>query len=395
MSPECLKAKTVYLIAGESSGDFIGSKLIEQLKKQNPNINFIGIGGPLMVEQGLTPLFDIKEIAIMGLVEVLSKAFKIKRLIKQTIEDIKKAQPDIIVSIDALGFNYRVLKEIKDWQRTKEKKSVLIHYVAPTVWAWKPKRVKKVAEVYDYLFCLFDFELPYFEKASNLKTYFVGHPIVESGADKGLAENFYNKYNIIKDKKIILLMPGSRHGEVSRLLPIFIDCAEKLKKKYKDLEVVIPTVAHLKDFVKQTLSKYKVNYLVIGKTEDKYNAFAAAKLAIVASGTVSLELGLAKVKTIVAYKVNPITAFIAKVLLKIKYASIINLMADDLIIKEFIQEKCSVENICTEATFLLENKELIDNRITQVMRSLGQDTFVPSKNAADIIINILKDDKYV
>lgn len=392
-------SKKIYIIAGEPSGDFIGSKLIRQLKISNDNIRFKFIGGDLMEKETQEKsLFPISNIAIMGLLEVLSKVFTIKKLMKKTIEDIKEFQPDMIITIDSLGFNGRIIKELKkqrdmgaDFKNTK-----FVHYVAPTVWAWKPKRAEKLASIYDYLLCLFDFEIPYFTK-HGLKTFSVGHPIIESGADKGNKEDLIKKYNLDENKRYILLMVGSRMGEASRLLPIFSEVAHQLQDKYGDVEVIIPTLSHLKGFIEKSIVNTLPNALVITDHQEKYDAFNLASMAIVASGTATLELSLAQVPSIVAYKVNWLTSKIARILIKIKYASIINIIANKEIIKEFIQQDCTVDNLTKASIKILNNSEKANfeknhSKVFNILKELGYNNFTPSVKASNIIIDILNKD---
>ena len=380
--------KKFYIIAGESSGDFIGAKLMHQLKKIYPEIQFKGVGGPQMAAEGLSSLFPMENIAVMGLIEVLSKVFTIKKLIKKTTLDIQKFQPDMLITIDSLGFNKRVALAVKHTTKAK-----LVHYVAPTVWAWKPKRAKEISTIFDYLLCLFDFEIAYFKK-EGLKTFAVGHPIIESGADYGSSEVFLKKYKLNPTDNFILLMPGSRSGEIKRLLPIFTKVASNIQAKYPNTCFIMPTVEHLKKPVKTYMQTAKVNSLVITGLENKYNSFALAKLALVASGTVTLELSLAKVPTVVAYKVNPITGLLAHMLIKVKFASIINIIANREIIKEFIQGNCQVNKISKFLLKILQYNKYYtkqDHRkILNILHNLGYNNYVPSEKAAQIICKILQ-----
>lgn len=378
----------IYIIAGESSGDFIGSKLMSALRKQHKNVSFYGVGGFLMQQEGLKSLFDISNIAIMGFAEIIGKIFKIKKLIKFTIQDINSIQPDILITIDSLGFNKRVAKGVK-----KQKSIKLVHYVAPTVWAWKPKRAGEIAKIYNYLLCLFYFEPKYFEK-EGLKTFFVGHPIMESGADSGNSSLIQKNYCVdLTTDNCILLMPGSRITEISMLLPIFISSLHDIRKRLnKNFYAIIPTVPHLYKFISNYIKENKVDNVIITKdVEEKYSAFKIAKLAIVASGTATLELSLANIPCIVAYKVNLLSYLIAKSLIKIKYASIINIIANKEIIKEFLQYDCTSKNITDYAIGILESSNYINNNeIKNIIHKLGFNNFIPSEKAASVILDILK-----
>ncbi|MDR0484275.1 MAG: lipid-A-disaccharide synthase [Alphaproteobacteria bacterium] len=386
--------KKVYIIAGEPSGDFIGSKLISQLRLQNKDITFKFVGGSLMEKEledtNTKSLFPISQIAIMGFIEVIAKIFSLKKLIKTTIKDIEDFNPDMVITIDSLGFNGRVVKSLKKQRddNLKFQNTKFVHYVAPSVWAWKPKRAEKLAKLYDYLLCLFDFEIPYFEK-HGLKTYAVGHPIVESGADLGNKENLIKKYNLNPNKRYILLMPGSRMSEVSRLLPTFLETAINLKNKYEDMEFIIPTLTNLIPYIQK--HNQDLNALIITETQDKYDSFKLASMCIVASGTATLELSLANLPCIVAYRVNYLTSKLAGLLIKIKYASIINIISQEEIIKEFIQEKCTADNLTKASIKTLNDLKTNDNhaKVLSILKNLGYNEFIPSKKAAEIIISIL------
>lgn len=380
----------IYLIAGESSGDYIGSKLMAALEHKYPNVQFYGVGGHLMQKEGLNSLFDIANIAIMGFVEVITKIFKIRRLIKQTAKNILDIKPNIVVTIDSLGFNKRVVKIVKKINPNIK----LVQYVAPTVWAWKPKRAEEIAKIYDALLCLLPFEPPYFTK-HGLKTYYVGHPIVESGADKGDPNLIINEYNLDINNTHVLLMPGSRMTEVSRLLPLFIESVEKIKEQTNlNIVPIIPTVPHVYNYISKYLQDNKLNYPLVINPQEKYSAFKIAKIAIIASGTASLELALAKVPTLVAYKVNWLSHKIINSLVKIKYASIINIMAQEEIIKELLQEDCNIANITHYVLNILQKKEYIESeleKINNIIYNLGLNNFSPSLKAAEAIESILKD----
>ena len=386
--------KKLYIIAGEVSGDLIGAKLIKSLKTMNPNIEFYGVGGNLMENEGVKSLFSISRIAIMGFIEVLMQAFTLKKLIKATVEDIIKVQPDAIITIDSLGFNKRVVQGVQKHSAVANKIK-FIHYVAPTVWAWKPKRAKELAQIYDYLLCLFNFELKYFTK-EGLESFAVGHPIVECGIDKGDANIFYKKYNTSNNSTYIALMPGSRLGEVKRLLPIFHESVSIITQKTqgtKNIKVIIPTVPHTKNYIENYCKKNKLNYILTENIADKYNALKASNLAIVASGTVTLELSLINLPIIVAYKVNIFTYYLIKNMVKIKYASIINIILNRMLIKEFLQFDCTAENISKEAIAIIDNNKTYNDEnkknIVSIVNELGYNTYSPSLKAAHIINNIL------
>ncbi|MEM7617378.1 MAG: lipid-A-disaccharide synthase [Pseudomonadota bacterium] len=315
----------IYIIAGEASGDFIGSKLINAINEINKdstdNIIFKGIGGEKMQTAGITSLFPMHDISLIGFAEVIPHIFKIKKHINNTLKDIIDFQPDILITIDSPGFCVEIAKRLKYNPKfnPKVKNLKFIHYVAPTVWAYKAGRAKKFAKLFDYLLVLLPFEPPYFEK-HNLKTYFVGHPIIEKQQITVKKSDFRKKHNIAEDEILISMLPGSRKSEIKRLMPIFLKAIEifaaKTNVKYT---IFIPTLTNLKTLLKQELSGLTSNYIISTDNADKYNAFAASNFALCKAGTSSLELAIAQLPMIVGYKVNYITYLIIKAMIKIKY----------------------------------------------------------------------------
>ncbi|MBU6475282.1 MAG: lipid-A-disaccharide synthase, partial [Alphaproteobacteria bacterium] len=232
----------IFLIAGEASGDFLGASLMRALRAKCPEgVEFAGIGGNLMREAGLESLFPMEELSVMGLAEVLPRLFKILRRIKQTATAIAQSKPDAVVTIDSPDFCFRVVKKVK----AKDAATPCIHYVAPSVWAWRPGRAKKVARFLDHILTLLPFEPPYFE-AHDLAATFVGHPIVEKLSSRGDGDRFRKKYDIDAAQKILCLLPGSRMSELSRLLERFTKATDIVLRDRPDLLVVVPTLPHLK-----------------------------------------------------------------------------------------------------------------------------------------------------
>lgn len=382
----------IYIIAGEPSGDLLGARMMKSLREKHVGpVEFFGIGGLNMEEQGLKSLFPMAELTIMGLTEVLPHIPKILGRIKQTIQDVQNCQPDALITIDAPGFTFRVAKKLKG------QGFPLIHYVAPTVWAWKPKRAKKVSKFLDHLLTLLPFEPPYFEK-EGLKTSFVGHSVLEGGADEGQGDEFKKKHGIPSDCPILCLLPGSRKGEVEMLLPTFKEAISQLKQKRPDLRVILPTVATVADRVKELTLSWQVPVLIVENQEEKFDAFAAADVALAASGTVSLELAMSKTPTVIAYRLKPLTYKIAKHLIKVPYASLVNILKKEEIIPEFIQHDCTSEKLTVALEELLDNK---DNKATlqiekgqEALQMLGKgDLEKPSGQAAQVVLNILSAQK--
>lgn len=379
----------IYLVAGEPSGDMIGARLMRALKRQVPDVKIIGIGGENMEKEGLKSLFDISDLAIMGLAEVIPSIPKVLRHIKETVADVEKNKPDAVITIDSWSFSARVHKAI----RAKKIKVLQMHYVAPQVWAWKKGRAKTMYKYIDHLLTLFPNEPKYFTPY-RLPTDFVGHPVVESSMINAKAEDFLKKYKIGAEEKVVLLLPGSRHNEVARLLPVFLEVAEDLKQKHPELKFVIPTVKTVADRVKEMLKlKGKEDILVLETQEDRYAAARAAVIAIAASGTVALELAVVKVPHLVAYKVPALTAFLARLITDIKYVNLTNILLDKAIIPEMIQEDCTKEKLVLVAEELLNQESSLSlteqKGFIELQKALGMGELKPSEKAAKIIINLI------
>lgn len=344
-----MKKYTVFLSAGEPSGDFFGSLLMKAMKDElGDRVTFVGLGGHLMEAEGLSSLFPIEELSIMGLAEIIPHIWRIRRRIRETITTIEKIRPDIVVTIDSPGFNFRVGKALKK----RNLSMPLVHYVAPSVWAWRPKRAHKVAQFLDHLLVLFPFEPGYFLK-EGLPTSFVGHPVVELGLDKLKDPHFRKNHNIPESAPLLTLLPGSRRGEISKLLPIFQETVKCLHKKHPDLQVIIPTLPHL---VGQVRQGYTLPATIVTTQTEKYAAYQESQAALAASGTVALELAAAGLPMVIAYKINPITHFLLCRMVKVKYACLVNLLMNKEVVAEYLQKNCTAEKLCDGLERFFENK---------------------------------------
>ena len=374
----------VYLLAGEPSGDLLGSRLMRALKKQtNNDIAFYGIGGETMQSEGLNSLFDIKDLSVMGFMEVIPSIPKILRHLNEIIADIKQIQPDVIVTIDSYSFSIRVHKLLK-----KNKIDIPhAHYVAPQVWAWKKGRAKTLPHFIDHLFCLLPDEPAYFTPY-GLPTTFVGHPVIEGGADKGNAQKFRSQYNLDENTPVLAMLPGSRKNEIKTLLPLFMATAEKLTETHPNLFVVVPTVQTVADKIQEKMKDWKIPHAVIFGEENRYDAFAVATIAIAASGTVSLELAMAHVPHLIAYRLNALTAALARRVLKIKYVNLINLLQDKPVIPELLQENCTVEKLVVTAETLFQNPY---QDVDPSLEKLGfNSSGLPSERVATCLLKLAK-----
>ena len=378
----------VYLIAGEPSGDLLGSRLMRALRsKTNNNVEFFGVGGDTMEAEGLKPLFDISDLAIMGLVEVIPSIPKVLKHINNTIEDIIRIRPDVVITIDSWSFCARVHKRLRKLKLDIPQ----LHYVAPQVWAWKKKRARTMYKYIDALMTLLPQEPKYFTPY-KLNTVFVGHPVIESEALFADGEKFRHQYNIGRNKKIITILPGSRKNEVAKLLPIFLDSAKNLLEYDDNFHFVIPTIKTVSSKVKSMVTESKLPILVVETQEDRYNAFQASEVAIAASGTVALELAICHIPHLVAYKVSALTAWIVSKIMKIQFVNLSNIMLGRLIVPELLQEQCTVGTITHTALELLKKDALYEREMdgfAKVKEKLSNGKQTPSENAADFILDFI------
>ncbi len=381
----------VYLITGEPSGDLLASRLMRAMKADG-DVEFLGVGGESMQAEGLETLFPISDLAVMGIFEVIPHLPKILGRIRQTLDDIEAKKPDIVVTVDSWSFSKQIHLGL-----IKRKVQVLhIHYVAPQVWAWKGKRADQIKKWVDHLMMLLPFEEKFFSKKGIPYTY-VGHPVIEGGADKGNAKRFVTMHNLSQKDFILTILPGSRKTEIKYLLPIFEQVVEQMAKQHKNLRVVLPTVETVRDKIEPIVSKWKVPVMIVTGELARYDAFAASDLALAASGTVSLELAMAGVPHVIAYKLNRITGWIAAPILKrkIKFVNLINILADEQIIPECLQDGCNLNQIMLQLNQIMKDggKHQI-NQARQQMKKLGAgDALTPSQKAALVVRDIIKQNR--
>lgn len=331
----------VTLVAGEASGDILGARLMAALRARRPDIRFAGIGGVRMQAEGLVSLFPMEELSLMGLAEVLPSLARLVRRMGEAEADVLAKRPSALVTIDAPSFTLRLAA------RVRPKGVRVIHYVAPQVWAWRPWRVKRIAASVDQVLCLLPFEPAFFAKA-GVDARFVGHPILE-GAIPGDGAAFRTRNGIAADARVLAVMPGSRGGELARHLPVFGAAIERLRAAVPGLS---PVALALPRHAARIAAAWPGVPVVSGDGE-KRDALAAATAALVKSGTSSLEVALAGVPQVVAYKVNPLTAAIVRRLVKVKHASLVNILAPTPAIPELIQEACTGETLAATLLPLL------------------------------------------
>ena len=379
----------IAMIAGEVSGDQLGGWLMQALLAKRPDIHFVGLGGPMMQSHGLVSIFPIRDIALIGIAEVLPHARTITRRIRETIEFLEREQPDMIISIDVPGFSLRVLKQLHARGKIRPK---LVHYVAPTVWAYREHRVHDVAKRYDHLLCLLPFEPPYFEKV-GLPASYIGHEIAWWWRERGDGQAFRARHAIAADAPLLAVFPGSRRGEIKRLWPVFSKAIEQLKTTIPALEVVIQVPDSLLDAMRERMQGWSVPAHVISNAVEKKDLFAAATAALAKSGTIGLECALAGVASIVAYKANALSVFLLRRMIKVKYVNLANILAEKMIVPELLQEDCTPTKLSTALIPLLTDVEARSAQqleLGKIAHLLGADDDVsPSDKAADIILGLI------
>jgi len=372
----------IYLITGEQSGDVLGARLMHAIRARRPDVTFAGIGGGAMAEQGLVSLFPIRSLALMGFAEILPKILELRTLLQRTIADIKARAPDVVVTIDSPGFTLRVLKAL---QPTTLKRA---HYVAPQVWAWRENRVKHYPGLWDELLCLLPFEPAFFAR-HNLSARFVGHPVLESGTETGNAARFRQNHALKPDETIVTIMPGSRQTEVSRLLPVLEETIQRLPDR---IVPVVPLAGPVVDVVRDRTRSWPIRPILVSDPEDKHDAFAASAAALTKSGTSTLELALANVPMLVTYRVNPVSAVIARKLIKVKYASLLNLLLDRPVVPELLQQDSRPDRLAAELHRLLNDPVAVAQQregFAQALAMLRPPSGAPSDCAAEAVLSLL------
>ncbi|HUB10650.1 MAG TPA: lipid-A-disaccharide synthase [Acetobacteraceae bacterium] len=375
----------IYLIAGESSGDLLGARLMRAIAARRPDVTFAGIGGDAMATHSLTSLFPMRELALMGLLEVVPRLRHLTARLAETAADIAARRPAVVVTIDSPGFTLRVLRRIAPLGIPRA------HYVAPQVWAWRERRVRHYPGLWDRLLCLLPFEPEFFAR-HRLPASFVGHPVLESGADTGDAARFRTRHAIPPDTRLLVVMPGSRRTEVSRLLPILGATLQRIAPAVPRLQAVVPVAAPVAEAVRQGTRTWPIPPVLVTDTDDKHDAFAAAAAALTKSGTSTLELALAGVPMLVAYRVNPLTAAIVRRSVRVQYASLLNLLAGQAIVPELLQEQCTPDRLAMALVRLLTDHAAATAQRTachEQLAKLRPAQGLPSEAAAAAVLGLM------
>jgi len=381
----------VFLIAGEASGDRLGAALMAGLKELGVS-EFTGVGGPLMQAEGMASLFDMSELSVMGIVEILPKYAHLKRRIRETAQAILDSKPDVVISIDSPDFCLRVAKIVKENSDIRT-----VHYVAPSVWAWRPKRAVKMAKVIDQVLTLLPFEPPLME-AVGMRADFVGHPVVsEPQASDAEILDFRARHGLGEDP-VMLVLPGSRRGEVSRLAPIFGAALAPVLQDHPKMRLVVPTTAHVAPALREAVKDWPQAPLILDPIDmkidlyraDKRAAFGAATGALAASGTVSLELAAANTPMVIAYDVNWISRQIIAALLRIDTLTLVNLVSETRDIPECNGKQCNPAEIAPALREMLAHPERQYEAMRITMERLGRGGEAPGLRAARAVMDGLE-----
>ena len=372
--------KKIFILTGEASGDKLASKVISNLKKINTNIEYLSVGGENLKKIGVNTIYDLKEITYLGFTSVFLNIFKIKKKINETVKAIEDFNPDILFTVDSPDFTLRVAERIKkNYPKIKT-----IHYVAPQVWVWREGRVKKIKKFIDHILLLFNFEKPYFDK-ENISNEFVGHPLLENTFERGIDINQI----VEKNNALISIFPGSRKSELDVLTPILIDFIKLMNEKYKDFTFVFHSTKEYSEFTQDIIKKNNLNNCeVISDSIIKSHILKKSVFAVSKSGTVSLEICNAKIPSIILYKIGLLNFFIIKMLVKIKYANIINIAAKEEIIPELLQSNCNSKKIFESVSEFLDNPKKIDTQIKKTQLIINDfKTKIPSSIQAATALN--------
>jgi len=366
--------KKIFILTGEPSGDKLASKVITRLKILNTNIEYLSVGGENLKSLGIQSIYDLKEITYLGFTKVLLNIFKINSKINKTVKAIIDYNPDVLFTVDSPDFTLRVAERVKK----KNSNIKTVHYVAPQVWAWREGRVKKIKKFIDHILLLFSFEKPYFDK-EQVSCEFVGHPLLEVKSNDKIDVNQF----VGKNKALISVFAGSRISEINVLMPILLNFINLMSNRYNDITFVFHTTTEQSKLMQSHIKKTSLtNCEIISDEKIKSHLLRKSIFAIAKSGTISLEICNAKIPSIILYKMNFINFFIIKMLVKIKYANIINIAANEEIIPELLQSKCNAKNIYKVVNELLDTPSKTTEQIKKIETVLN--TFKTDKSSSEL-----------
>jgi len=371
--------KKIFILTGEPSGDKLASKVISQLKSSRSDIEYLCVGGEYLKALGIKSLYDLKEVTYLGFTKVLLNIFKIKKKINETVDQIIKFNPDILFSVDSPDFTLRIAKKVK-----KLKPNIkTIHFVAPQVWVWREYRVKQLKSFLDHILLLFPFEKKYFDK-EGIHSTFTGHPLLE---EQGKSKVDISQ--IIKDnKKIFSIYAGSRFSEINVLAPILFKFIKMMNDKYKDLFFVFhSTNEHVQLIQNLLLKEGFKNCEAIGDEKIKSHILKSSIFAVAKSGTISLEICNANIPSVIIYKMGIINFFIIKMLVKVKFANIINIAANEEVIPELLQSKCNPSDIFNTVDKLLNDKQALEKQVKKSQEIINN---FKTNRSSEIAISVIE-----
>lgn len=380
--------RRIFVIAGEASGDALAAAMVQALAARlGEPLILGGVGGPRLAEQGLESLFPLEDLAVMGLVEVVPSLPRLLKRMRQTELAARAFDPDLVLSVDAPDFGLRVQRRLRGLDTLR------VHTVAPSVWAWRPGRAKRVAEVVDHLLCLWPFEPPYFT-AHGLPSSHIGHPILQTGAGDGDGARCRQALGIAPDVPVLGVLPGSRSGEAKRLLPVFRETVAQVAAKHPDLVSLVPVMPRTQAHVAAVLADWPTPLHTVDGTDvtAKRDALAAMTGALAASGTVTLELAMAQVPHLIAYKVNHLTGLIVVRMLKTPFVNLINIAAQAQVIPEFLQYKCTPSALTAAINPLLFDADARASQrraMADALRQMGQGAEKPADRSAEVLLGLL------
>ena len=379
---------TIAIIAGEVSGDILGAGLIHALKARYPHAKFIGIGGERMIAEGFETLFDMEELSVMGLVEVLKHLPRLLKIRRSIIEQLSALKPDVFIGIDAPDFNLDV--ELK----LKQRGIKTIHYVSPSVWAWRQKRVYKIAAATNLVLAFLPFEKAFYDRF-NVPCRFIGHTMADAIPLKPNREEACQLLNLDSTQRYVAMLVGSRGSEVEFLSEPFLQTAQLLHERYPDVKFLVPLINQKRrqqfEQIKQRVAPELDMILLDGNARA---AMITAEATLLASGTAALEAMLCKSPMVVGYRMKPFTYFLAKRLVKTKYVSLPNLLADEMLVPELIQEDCNPTNLAEKLSlYLSEDKSAVQNRHVLLQRFAELHQMIQcnaDQQAAQAVIDLLE-----
>jgi len=382
------KQLNVMLVCGEPSGDALGAQLMAGLKQlAGARVRFSGVGGLAMAREGLQSLYPLDATAVMGLREVVPAIPAILKRVKQAVDFALATRPDVVVVIDSPDFTHRVAQGIK-----KRDPSIrTVDYVAPQVWASRAYRARKMAHYFDLVLALFPFEVSFFEKY-GLRAAFVGHPVIERAAKVGGGDALRARLGIAADAPLLALLPGSRTSEIRFILPVFREAVKNLAGRIPGLVTVLPTVPHVAAKVREATADWPTELHVVEGEADKYATFDTADVALAASGTVTAELALAHTPMVVGYKVGGLTFFLSKFLMTVTHITLINILLEREAVPEFLQARCTPENLATAVDQLFRDSGARAAQIEAMKdfgHRLGEGDEAPSLRAARVLLEFL------